>query len=46
MVEHFLDALDDDELLGHNNPMDTLAFAITAQASLADAEHLQPFLAW
>jgi len=26
--------------------MDTLAFAITAHASLADAKHLQPFLAW
>jgi len=42
----FLDALNDDELLGHNNPLDTLAFTITAQASLADAEHLPPFLTW
>jgi len=45
-VDQFPNQLDDHDLLGHNEPMDTLAFAITAHALLADAEHLQPFLAW
>jgi len=45
-IDHFLDTLDDGELLGHNEPFDTLAFAIHAKATIPDAESLQPYLAW
>jgi len=45
-IDHFLDMLDDGELLGHNEPFDTLAFAIHAKATILDAKSLQPYLAW
>jgi len=45
-VNNFLDNLDNSELLGHNEPFNTLAFAIQAKASIPEAEALQPYLAW
>jgi len=45
-VDTFLDHLDHDELMGHNEPFDTLAFAIRAKATIPEAEVLQPYLAW
>jgi len=45
-VDLFLDKIDHDELLGHNEPFDTMAFAIRAKATIPKVEALQPYLAW
>jgi len=45
-VDKFLDDIDDEELLGHHEPFDALAFAMRTKATIPEAEKLQPFLAW
>jgi len=45
-VDKVLDNLDSEELLGYNEPFDTLAFSMQARATIPEAEKLQPFLAW
>jgi len=39
-IDCFLDTLDDGKLMGHNEPFDTLAFAIQAKTTIPDAESL------
>jgi len=36
-IDHFLDTLDEGKLMGHNEPFDTLAFAICTKATILDA---------
>jgi len=45
-VNHFLDTIKDEELLGQNEPFDSFSFAVHAKASLIEAKRLQPYLAW
>jgi len=45
-VNSFLNGLDNEELLGYNEPIDTFAFALQAKATIPDAVKLQPYLAW
>jgi len=45
-VDQFLDTLDNDKLLGWNEPFDSFAFAAQTKATLIEAKYLQPYLAW
>ncbi len=45
-IDHFLNQLDDQELLRHYEPLDTLAFVMRACATMPEAVKLQPYLAW
>jgi len=41
-IDNFLNNLDNSEIMGHNEPFDTLAFAICAKATIPKAEVLHP----
>jgi hypothetical protein len=45
-VDQFLDSMDDQELLGYNEPFDTYAFGMRTAATLKNAEKLQPYLGY
>jgi hypothetical protein len=46
VVDNFLDEMDDDELVGMNEPFDTYAFGLRTAATLQNAKKLQPFLGY
>jgi hypothetical protein len=46
VVDDFLSALDDDELIGLNEPFDTFVFGVRTAATLQNAERLQPYLGY
>jgi hypothetical protein len=46
VVDQFLSDLDDEELLGMNEPFDSFAFGMRTAATLQNAERLQPYLGY